>query len=38
MSNHIVMGYGDILAEFVATCQHLGIKTRVAGDARNQLR
>jgi hypothetical protein len=20
MSNHIVMGYGDVLAEFIATC------------------
>jgi len=34
MSNHIVMGYGDILAELLATCQHLGIPTRVAGGAR----
>lgn len=38
MSNHIVIGYGDILQELVATCRHLGIKTRVAGDARNALR
>ncbi|MCL5269944.1 MAG: fucose isomerase [bacterium] len=38
MSNHIVMGYGDILAELVATCQALSIPTRVAGDARNALR
>lgn len=38
MSNHIVIGYGDILQELVATCQHLGIATRVAGDARNALR
>lgn len=34
MSNHITMGYGDILPELVATCRHLGIPTRVAGDAR----
>ncbi len=32
MSNHIVIGYGDILDELVATCLHLGIPTRVAGD------
>lgn len=38
MSNHIVIGYGDILAELVATCQHLGIPTRVAGDARNEMK
>lgn len=37
MSNHIVMGYGDILPEMVATCQQLGFKTRVAGNAREQL-
>ncbi len=37
MSNHIVMGYGDILPELVATCLHLGIPTRVAGDARDSL-
>jgi len=37
MSNHIVMGYGDILDEFVAVCRHLGIKTRVAGDARKRM-
>jgi len=35
MSNHITIGYGDILQEFVATCLHLGIPTRVAGDAKN---
>jgi len=34
MSNHIVIGYGNILPELVATCRHLGFKTRVAGDAR----
>jgi len=38
MSNHIVIGYGDVLQELIATCQHLGIKTRVAGDARKALR
>jgi L-fucose isomerase-like protein len=30
MSNHIVIGYGDILQELVSTCQHLNIATRVA--------
>ncbi len=38
MSNHIVIGYGDILQELVATALHLGIPTRVAGDARNAMR
>lgn len=38
MSNHIVMGYGDILQEFIATCLQLGIPTRVAGDVRETLR
>ena len=38
MSNHIVMGYGDILQELIATCRHLGIKTRVAGDAGKALK
>ncbi len=37
MSNHIVMGYGDILEELVALCRHLGIKTRVAGEAARKL-
>lgn len=37
MSNHVTIGYGDILQELLATCKHLGIKTRVAGDARNAL-
>ncbi len=37
MSNHIVIGYGDILRELVALCLHLGFKVRVAGDARSQL-
>jgi hypothetical protein len=35
MSNHITIGYGDILREFVATCLHLGIPTRIAGDVKN---
>jgi len=38
MSNHIVIGYGDILQELVATCLALGIPTRVAGDARKALK
>ncbi len=38
MSNHIVMGYGDILQELVATCLSLGIPTRVAGDVKNTLK
>jgi len=38
MSNHITIGYGDILQELVATCQALGISTRVAGDAKDMLR
>lgn len=37
MSNHITIGYGDILQELVATCLHLGIPTRVAGDVKNTL-
>jgi len=37
MANHITIGYGDILQELVATCQHLGMKVRVAGDAREKL-
>ncbi len=37
MSNHIIIGYGDILEELVATCMHLGIPTRVAGHARRAL-
>jgi hypothetical protein len=35
MSNHITIGYGDILQEFVAVCLHLGIPTRVAGDVKD---
>lgn len=38
MSNHITIGYGDILQELVATCLHLGIPTRVAGDVKDTLR
>jgi L-fucose isomerase-like protein len=34
MSNHITIAYGDILEELVATCIHLGIPTRVAGEAK----
>jgi len=34
MSNHITIGYGNILEELVATCLHLGIPTRIAGDAK----
>lgn len=37
MSNHITIGYGDILQELVSTCMHLGIPTRVAGDARKAM-
>ena len=38
MSNHITIGYGDILQELIATCIHLGIPTRVAGDVREMLK
>lgn len=37
MANHIVIGYGDVLQELIALCRHLGIKVRVAGDARKTL-
>lgn len=37
MSNHITIGYGNILEELVATCIHLGIPTRIAGDGKNGL-
>ena len=37
MSNHITIGYGDILQELVATCLHLEIPTRVAGDVKDTL-
>jgi len=36
MSNHITIGYGDILEELIATCRHLDIPTRVAGDAKDR--
>jgi L-fucose isomerase-like protein len=29
MSNHIVIGYDDILQDLISTCRHLGIPTRV---------
>ncbi|MBW1635546.1 MAG: hypothetical protein JRJ68_04655 [Deltaproteobacteria bacterium] len=38
MSNHITIGYGDILQELIATCMHLGIPTRVAGDVKDTLK
>ncbi|HOZ45572.1 MAG TPA: fucose isomerase [Candidatus Hydrogenedentes bacterium] len=38
MSNHITIGYGNILEELVATCQALGIPVRVAGDAGKALK
>ena len=37
-SNHITIGYGDILQELIATCLHLGIPTRVAGDVKDTLK
>jgi L-fucose isomerase-like protein len=37
MSNHITIGYGDILPELVVTCLNLGIPTRVAGDVKDDL-
>jgi L-fucose isomerase-like protein len=37
MSNHIVIGYGDILEELAATCLELGFHTRIAGDVRKNL-
>jgi len=37
MSNHITIGYGDILQELVATCLALGIPTRIAGQAKDRL-
>jgi hypothetical protein len=37
MSNHITMGYGDILQELVAVCLYLGIPTRVAGNVKDTL-
>ena len=38
MSNHITIGYGDILQELIATCLGLGIPTRVAGDVKEMLK
>jgi hypothetical protein len=35
MSNHVTIGYGDILRGLVATCMSLGIPTRIAGQARD---
>ncbi|MFP4500250.1 MAG: fucose isomerase [Candidatus Hydrogenedentota bacterium] len=37
MSNHIVIGYGDILQELIATCSNLGFTVRVGGDAGKAL-
>jgi hypothetical protein len=37
MSNHITIGYGDILQELIATCNHLGIPTRIGGDVKDTL-
>jgi hypothetical protein len=37
MSNHITIGYGNILQELIATCLHLEIPTRVAGDVKETL-
>ena len=37
MSNHITIGYGDILQELVAVCLYLGIPTRIAGDSKETL-
>jgi L-fucose isomerase-like protein len=38
MSNHIVIGYGDILQELIATCRSLGMKVRVGGKAGKDLK
>ncbi len=38
MSNHIVIGYGDILQELAATCRNLGMKVRIGGDAGKALK
>jgi len=38
MSNHITIGYGDILQELLATCLYLGIPTRVAGHVKDTLK
>jgi hypothetical protein len=36
MSNHIVIGRGNILAELAATSERLGFKTRVVGDVASK--
>jgi L-fucose isomerase-like protein len=36
LSNHITIGYGDILQELVATSMSLGIPTRVAGQIKER--
>jgi len=36
-SNHITIGYGDILAELVATAENIGLDVYVIGDARTKL-
>jgi len=38
MSNHIVIGYGDILQELIATCRSLGMTVRVGGKAGKELK
>jgi L-fucose isomerase-like protein len=38
MSNHIVIGYGDILQELAATCLNLGMKVRIGGDVKDTLK
>ena len=35
-SNHITIGYGDILQELVATSLSLGIPTRIAGQVKDR--
>ena len=37
MSNHITIGYGDILQELIATSLSLSIPTRVGGDVKDTL-
>jgi L-fucose isomerase-like protein len=37
MSNHITIGYGDIVGELIAACLHLGIPTRVVGETAETL-
>jgi len=38
MSNHITIGYGDILQELISTCQHLGITDPRRGDVKDTLK